>query len=385
MIVINKLTKKTKMEKGINSIYLITSNSESGTIESLPPTENLNILTVNELAISDLHFSNSEKVCITSEASLDLLVSRITDDNKINAILKLKDKFLFREILLNIYPNYKFQKIKVEEIKSLIITEKSVIKPIKGCFGTAVRVIEPNIDFLKLSIELQDEMQKNGVVFSESVLSKEDFLVEEFISGEEYAVDMFYNSNGEPCIVNIYHHPMPNNLAYLHMIYYSSKSVFDEIYDKAKYFFTELNKILKVKNFAMHSEFKLNDEQLIPIEINSMRFGGMGLGNMIFHTAGVNPYQYFVEEREPNWEAIWQGKETNNFVYFIAYNSINKSPKSHKPNLIKLEEKFSKILLEKQFDYQKQLAFGIFCLEETNQTIQELLKIEFDDYFDQIN
>ena len=367
-----------------NSFYLITSNSEAGTLETLPPTENLNILSVSDLANSDFQFSDKEKVCITSESSLDLLMGRLKDDSKINAILKLKNKYLFREILLQIYPNYKFQKINVAEIKSLKITEKSVIKPVKGCFGTAVRVIEPNIDFLKLSIELQEEMQKNGAVFSDNVLSKEDFIVEQFIGGEEYAVDMFFNSEGEPCIVNIYHHPMPHNLAYLHMIYYSSKTIFDEIYDKAKYFFRELNKILKVKNFAMHSEFKLNDEQLIPIEINSMRFGGMGLGNMIFHAIGVNPYQYFLEEREPNWTAIWKGKEIDNFVYFIAYNALNKSLKDHEPNIIKLKQKFSKVLLEKHFDYQKQLAFGIFCLQETNQNIKELLQIEFDDYFDKM-
>ena len=367
-----------------SNAYLITSNSEAGTLETLPSTENLNILSISDLADTDLHFSDGDKVCITSETSLDLLISRITDDSKINAILKLKDKYLFREILLKIYPNYKFQKINVEEIESLIITEKSVIKPVKGCFGTAVRVIEPNIDFLKLSAELQEEMQKNGTIFSDNVLSKEDFIVEQFIGGEEFAVDLFYNSSGEPCVINIYHHPMPNNLAYLHMIYYSSKTVFEEIYDKAKYFFTELNKILKVKNFAMHSEFKLNDGQLIPIEINPMRFGGMGLGNMIFHALGVNPYQYFLEEREPDWRGIWKGKEFDNFVFFIAYNSLNKSVKDHKPNIVKLKQKFSKVLLEKQFDYQKQLTFAIFCLEETNQNIPELLKIEFDDYFDKI-
>ena len=367
-----------------SNLYLITANSEAGTLETLPLTENLNILSVNDLVSTDLQFQDSDKVCITSEASLDLLMSCMNDDSRFNAILKLKDKYLFREILLKIYPTYKFQKIKVEEIESLVITEKSVIKPVKGCFGTAVRVIEPSTDFLKLSAELQEEMQKNGAIFSDTVLSKEDFIVEQFIGGEEFAVDMFYNSNGEPCIVNIYHHPMPHNLAYLHMVYYSSKTVFDKIYDKAKYFFTELNKILKVKNFAMHGEFKLNDGQLVPIEINSMRFGGMGLGNMIFHALGVNPYQYFLEEREPNWAAIWKGKEFDNFVYFIAYNALNKSLKDYKPNLIKLKQKFGKVLLEKQFDYQKQLASGIFCLEETNQNITELLKIEFDDYFDKI-
>ena len=365
--------------------FLITSNAEAGTLETLPTTEKLSILSASDLAKTDLRFSDEQKVCITSEASLDYLMGCMDDESKINAILKLKDKFLFREILLKIYPNYKFQRVDVQAIKDLVITEKSVIKPVKGCFGTAVRVIEQTTDFAKLSIDLQEEIQKNGAVFSDNVLSKEDFLVEQFIDGEEYAVDMFYNADGEPCIVNIYHHPMPSNLAYLHIIYYSSKNVFDKIYDKAKYFFTELNKILKVKNFAMHSEFKLNGSQLIPIEINSMRFGGMGLGNMVFHALGVNPYQYFLEDKEPDWNTIWEGKKNDNFVFFIAYNALNKSTKDHKPDIVKLKQQFTKVLLEKYFDYQKQLAFGVFCLQETDQNIPKLLKIEFDDYFEKIN
>ena len=70
-----------------SNFYLITSNSEAGTLETLPPTENLNILSISDLADTDLHFSDGDKVCITSETSLDLLISRITDDSKVNAIL----------------------------------------------------------------------------------------------------------------------------------------------------------------------------------------------------------------------------------------------------------------------------------------------------------
>ena len=63
-------------------------------------------------------------------------------------------------------------------------------------------------------------------------------------------------------------------------------------------FFNSLHQKLQLKNIALHSEFRLSDD-LIPIEINSMRFGGMGLGNMIYHSLKVNPYQYFLDEKSP--------------------------------------------------------------------------------------
>ena len=366
------------------NLYLITSSSVAGTLETMPPTENLKIVSVQELENSELRFSDNQKICITSETSIDILLERIDDKNKVNAIRKLKDKYLFREILTGIYPNYKFQLIRADEIKDLKITEKSVIKPVKGFFGTAVRIIEPHTNFMELSVELQSELKKNSLVFSDNVLSKEDFLVEQFIEGEEYAVDMFYNEAGEVCITNIYHHPLPNNLAYLHMIYYSSKAVFDKIYDKAKYFFTELNKILNVKNFAIHGEFKLSDTQVIPIELNAMRFGGMGLGSMLYHTMGENPFEYFLRDIEPNWDEIWEGKENVNYVFLIAYNALNKSLKDHKPNTEKLKQHFSKIFLERLFNYQKEVAFGIYYLQETDENISKLLALEFDDFFEEI-
>ena len=364
-----------------SKIYLITSNAEAGTIETLPLTDNIEIISNDNLISADLCFYANQKVCITSETSIEIIANRI-DLNRANAIKQLKDKFAFRQILSKIYKNYQYSLIKATEIEHLRISEKMVIKPIKGCFGTAVRIIEPSTDFKKLSLDLNSELLKNGSVFSDSVLSKDDFIVEQFIEGEEYAVDMFYNSKGEPCIVNIYHHPMPNNKAYLHMIYYSSKEVFDKIYDKAKTFFIELNKILGVTNFVMHSEFKMSERDLIPIEINSMRFGGMGLGNLVYHSLKINPYMYYLNDIEPNWQNIWKGNEHNIFTFFIAYNSENKSVNEFKPRREKLKQQFTEVLLEHIFDYQKQLAFAIYCLRETEGNITKLLKIEFDDYFE---
>ncbi len=364
-----------------NKVYLITSNAEAGTIETLPLTNGLEMISDDYLIKTDLYFEANQKVCITSETSIEIIANRI-DTNRANAIQKLKDKFAFREILSKVYTNYEYRLIKATDIKNLSVTKKMIIKPIKGCFGTAVRIIEPTTDFKKLSLDLSNELLKNGSVFTESVLSKDDFIIEQFIEGEEYAVDMFYNSQGVPCIVNIYHHPMPNNKAYLHMIYYSSKEVFDKIYDKAKTFFIELNKILGVTNFVMHSEFKMNEQDLVPIEINSMRFGGMGLGNLVYHSLNVNPYMYYLNDTEPNWQSIWNGNENNIFTFFIAYNSEKKSIREYKPNTEKLKQQFTQVLLEHTFDYQKQLAFAIYCLRETNENITKLLKTEFDDYFE---
>ena len=365
-------------------VYLITSNAEAGTLESLPATAPLEIIDNFELVKTNLRFSKHDKVCIGSEAAIENVIARIDDLARVKAIELLKHKYAFRQILADIYPSFQYQFIQSHQIQDLQITQKSVIKPVKGVFGTAVRIIDRDTDLTELGSQLQTELTKNTDLFSPSVLSTTDFIVERYIEGEEYAVDMFYNSVGSACIVNIYHHPLPQNLAYLHVIYYSSQAVFDRIYAKARQFFTELNRILNVTNLPIHGEFKFDGECLMPIELNSLRFGGMGLGNLTFHGLGIDPYACFAEDIEPDWQQIWQDKQTDIFAFFIAYNGANIDTRKYQPDREKLKQQFTEILLERDFDYQHQLAFGIYILKETQQNLAKLLKIEFDDFFELI-
>ena len=184
-------------------VYLIASNAEAGTLESLPMTADLEIIDSEHLRQTNLRFSQQDKVCIASEAALEIVVSRIDDPARRNTIEVLKNKYTFRKMLTAIYPNYQYQFVKLQNIADLTITQKSVIKPVKGVFGTAVRIINRDTDLTSLAAELQAELSKNVDLFSEGVLSKSDFIVEQYLEGEEYAVDMFYNTMGIPCIINI--------------------------------------------------------------------------------------------------------------------------------------------------------------------------------------
>src|SRR5918912_597700 len=134
---------------------------------------------------------------------------------------------------------------------------------------------------------------------------------------------MFYDQRGQPTITNIYHHPMPRNKAYLHLLYYSSRDVFERIYQPAKDFFKLLNARLNVRMFPIHAEFRLHQGRLVPIELNPFRFGGMGLANLGFYSLGLNAYQCFVEDREPDWAQVWRDKSDVAYGFFIAYNGTH--------------------------------------------------------------
>ena len=365
-------------------LYLVyPDKSESGTIETLPDTKGMKLFPESSFLENFKSLPDIDKICISSEATLESILACLADESTKRALQAMKDKHLFRELLKEDYPSLGYQYINYDDISYLRPNGKKVLKPVKGCFGTAVKVIDENSDLQDISVEILAEIKKNSAVFSDQVLSQSEFILEDYIDGEEYAVDMFYDSAGQPHIMNIYCHPLPRYKEYLHMIYYTNQSIFKQLYGEVMTFFNRLNHRLQVRNMALHSEFKYLNE-LVPIEINAMRFGGMGLGNMVYHSLNINPYEQFIKEESPNWNQIWANHSQSNFVYFIAYNGSNINVHNQRPNLFKLENQFTHILNRAVFDYQNQLAFAVYTLDETEDNIDRLLGINFNEYFEPI-
>jgi hypothetical protein len=371
-----------------NSAFLICNPaSEAGTLDTLPITPGLRVLNREQLqAQAALRFGRDDKVCLATESVLEDVLERLHDDNRKTAVRRLKDKFVFRELLRPFYPAFYYKQCRLDDLlrEEPDPHQMYVIKPVKGCFGTGVRVVDGSVSLADLVADIQAELAKNGAVLSSEVLTPDEFLIESYVAGEEYAVDMFYDRQQQPVITNIYHHPMPDNPAYLHMLYYTSRSTFEAVYAQAREFFTRLNGVLNVSNLPIHAEFKLHDGCLTPIELNPFRFGGMGLGNLGYHALGVNPYQCFIKDTEPDWTAIWQDKD-DLYGFFIAYNGARTDVTTTRPDWERLRQNFTRIILETPFDYQQQLAFGILFIEEKLERVPTLLQIEFDDYFVPLN
>jgi hypothetical protein len=362
-------------------VTIITSVAEAGTLETMPVDAGMELIRTEDLLRSDRRFDGQERVCITSEYSLAAIVNRL-DPVRRDAVEVLKDKFRFRSILQDLYPGYRFRLIRPGDIAALSVDRPSVIKPRRGIFGTAVRMIGPETDFGTLSLEMNAEIEKNAKVYPESVLSPEEFLIEDFIDGEEYAVDMFYDSEGRPCIVNIAHHPFPRNMVYLHMLYNTSKEAFEAVYHDVKRFFGRLNEVLRVTRFVMHAEVRVCRGMVYPVEVNAMRLGGMGLCNLVHYALAINPFLCYLNDTEPDWDSVWEGREERIYSFFIAYNGAAIEADRHEPRYEALESRFTRIIRKQPFNHRKQLAFGVYFLEETKENIRKLLNLEFDEFFE---
>jgi hypothetical protein len=366
--------------------YIIT-----GTTYNSKYTENheegIKVISGEELAQSELRFSETDMVYVPSETSLSIVMQRMDNPACVDGINKLKDKYLCREALRKLYPDFYFAKCRLDQIPQLDPGQrKIVIKPLKGFFGTGVRFADYSTDLHALAEGIRKEVSDNSRYFPQSILTQDEFVIEEFIEGEEYAVDMYFNAQGAAVIMNIYHHPEALRPDYAHLMYYSKQALFTSYLDTFTQFFTEFGNTLGLKNFPIHAEFKLHGKDFIPIEFNPMRYGGFGLADLSFNSYGFHPIAAYFKGKSVVWKDIWKTRQLYSYAFILAYNGKGVKLSKHKPN----HEKFRKYLQDYAelmdyvpLDYLANPVFAIAYVKSSNYSrMQELLSTEFADFFD---
>jgi CRP-like cAMP-binding protein len=182
--------------------------------------------------------------------------------------------------------------------------------------------------------------------------------------------------------MNIYHHPIPDNPDYLHALYYTSKPVFDLLYDDLIAWFEELNTTLKATSFPIHAEFRLTDAGIVPIELNPLRYGGDGLIDLAYHAFGLNPYEAYFEDFAPDWDAIWNGRERKIYTWMMGYVGTDVDVLSHRPDIGAFQSLFSNILSDTLLNYEAHLGFSVVYSEETDiETVRRLVNTDFKKFF----
>ncbi len=301
--------------------YIVASNTNFLDNLTKLVSDKIHLHQHTELVDKQIPLSLDNKIYVPHEDALDAILTRSQDPLLSDGVIQLKDKYLFRQLMKKVDPDYFFEVVNRIQLSTLKLpdNQKFVLKPRRGFFGTAVHFIDSTTDLEKLSGIIDQELKANGEYFSSTTLSTEEFILEEFIEGEEYAVDMFYNSKGEPIITNITHHPLAQKQAYFHSIYYTSKTIFDQFHDKFITFFKEFNQKVNLRNFPIHAEFKGTPNSFKPIEMNPLRFGGFGLADLTYHSTGLNPFKAFFSDESINWNQFWDSNPDDLFAWVLGY------------------------------------------------------------------
>lgn len=278
----------------------------------------------NGVVLSDAEFAaeykKTGKLYTVSENALGWIYEHIEDKRFLDSISIVKDKNAFRKICRDIYPDFFFKELNINEMEQLDIDSivfPCVIKPSVGFLSKGVFVVHDKKEYQAAVKSLQNDFAKAGADFPEFVVGKSRFLIEEYIHGEEYAVDAYYDEHESPVILNIFHHKFMDESDTSDRLYMTNKGLFDQYEEPFTAFLTNLNKTMHLRNFPMHIEFRYDGKKAVPIEINPLRFTGFCLNELQVFISGNHPMQSFLKGIHISKEEMWKGKENLTYAFTV--------------------------------------------------------------------
>lgn len=260
-----------------------------------------------------------------SENSIAWIQQNLSDTNLPQKIEIFKNKYRFRGLIKEAYPDYFFLSAQLAELKYMDISGFNfplIIKPAVGFFSIAVHKIDGAGQWYDIVEKIEVQIKKTSQLYPKEVVSNTEFIIESYIKGEEYAFDCYFDKNGEPTILNVLHHVFMSEADVSDRVYTSSKSIIDRLSPAILDFLKLIGSKIELRNFPLHIEIRETASgKIIPIEVNPMRFGGWcTTADLTWFAYGINSYEFFFKSQKPDWEKIFKGRETKKYSLILLDN-----------------------------------------------------------------
>ena len=248
----------------------------------------------------------------------------------VSGIEKLKNKARTRELLRPLYDDYFYRRLSLDALRRLPFEElrlPCVVKPSVGFFSLGVRIVRTREDWLAALAAIEQEATHWREQYPDSVVDSEDWLIEEYIDGDEYAVDVYFDAQGQAVICNILRHEFASASDVSDRLYYTGASVVRSHLAEFEAWFNKVNSLLGLRNFPTHVELRRDAQGRIrPIEFNALRFAGWCCTDVTLFSWGFHTYGCFLEGRRPDWDKALAGREGKLYTLIVLNKPENCPP-----------------------------------------------------------
>ena len=329
-------------------------------------------------------YDKERRLYTCSENSIDWVVKNLQDRNLLDCIERMKNKATFRQLLAPMYPDFFFRQATLSELSALDTHQFSypfVLKPQVGFFSVGVYPIASKLDWDNALADLFQHVDDWKKTYPESVVNTE-FILEQYIHGQEFAIDAYYDENGKAVILNILKHDFDGMSDVSDRLYCTGKSVIENNIDRFTNWLTEVNRYFKISNFPFHAEVRVENGKITPIEFNPMRCAGWCCTDISLFAFGFCTYDYFLQRRKPDWEKLLKGKEDQYYTLII----MNKSNPKMSHGVFDYDaacKNLGEILCLRKIDFHSNPIYGfLFTKIEKNgiDTMQRITQMNFDTF-----
>ena len=287
--------------------------------------DSLNWISEND-AVKFIKNNTNCPVYTNSENTISWIEKNLASTKLPNQIQVFKNKIKFRELLKNTFPDYFFKGIKFEDLAHLSLSTIKfpfIIKPAVGFFSLGVHKVDNSEEWPAILNKITNDITEIRSFYPNEVVDTSNFIIEECIEGEEYAMDCYFNSEGKPVILSMYHHRFSTGKDVNDRVYTTSGEIIETHLPKMQLFLDTLGALANLKNFPFHVEVRIDKNgTVIPIEVNPMRFGGWCTTADLSHFAfGFNSYLYFLNGTKPNWEILFKKGKNKKYSLILLDNN----------------------------------------------------------------
>lgn len=351
---------------------------------SLSKFDMMNVLS-DEAAVDLLKGEKNPQLYSNSENAINWISTHLNFSELPQKIELFKNKGEFRRLLKEIYPDFYFFESGFDSLSTLD-TEKIrfpvVLKPCVGFLSMGVYIIRDAEEWSDVIKNLRDDIEKFRGQFPTEVVDASSFIVEELINGEEFAIDAYFDKYGKPVILNIFKHPFSDETDVSDRVYFTSGEIIKSNHDRFESLLSQIGSLAQLRNFPLHMEVRVDGERVVPIEINPMRFAGWCVTDLAYFAYGIDVYEYYFEQKTPDWEKILKEKGSE-FYYF----TIAEVPVSVDKSMIRevdydgFLKNISHPLEVRKIDYRRHPIFAIvFAKTDDYSEMSNILKKDMRDF-----
>ncbi|HYW95796.1 MAG TPA: ATP-grasp domain-containing protein [Bacteroidales bacterium] len=292
-----------------------------------------------------------------------------------------KDKNAFRDLIRPMYPDLFYQKFSYQE---LIVMDPGsipfpvIVKPSTGFFSLGVHRIDNRDAWEGVMGKIEAEAASINNLYPEEVLDTRDFIVEQYIEGDEYAIDCYFDKEGKPVVLSILHHLFSSENDVSDRVYITSVEIIESLMTPIVDFLTSMGHLAGLQNFPAHVEVRIDRKgKVVPIEVNPMRFGGWcTTADLTWYAWGFNAYEYYQLGSKPDWDLICRQHRGTSYSVVVLDNSTGiKGENIPGFDYDALRRAFSRPLEIRPVDYRIWPLFGFVLCESKTDNLNDLYQI----------
>jgi len=353
-------------------------------VDELASARNLQLVPEAE-AVANYNGGDTLMLYTNSENSISWIENNLQHSSLPATIRLFKNKILFRDLIKDLYPGYFYRGVTIDLLDKLDVsgfTFPFIIKPAVGFFSLGVYKVDHPDEWPETVITIKNEIGLISDLYPPEVLHTGEFIIEECIEGDEFAIDCYFNNEGQPVVLNIMKHIFSSGKDVNDRVYITSKDIIEGYLHSITEFLSEIGKRASLRNFPAHVEVRIHENGTVsPIEVNPLRFGGWcSTPDLAWYAFGINLYEYLFQQKQPEWNIILTGKENLVFSNIVLNNSTGTEGKNIRSfDYDKLLSDFEKPLELRKADFTKFPIFGFLFCETRLENMQELQRILMSD------